>query len=317
MKNLVQIAMVMMLIGLSLEAVCQEEAAVYPAPQPEPVPQPGTGVITPAMMPGMGAGELGGYGPGAPTAMPGMMLPSFDLEKKTALIIPAGPLETEVIGQLTEDIHVMAQILYETIHPDKVQVSTNRYLRWSREMIGGFFGDSDRSGVTGLYLQGYGIVFLQQVDFPLVPFGEQPPAADSSAQPTDEVWQRTQRKLQGEYEQEEETESQRYDADRVEQLKESVLQSLRHAANIRHLDGREWVIVMVQSSPHRKGVHVHYNPQSQVVKGRVMMEVGSPQTTQEQPSFLMVRAQKKDVDDLAAGRIGPEEFAAKATVITY
>lgn len=318
MKNFVRIVIMMGLVGLSFEAFCQEEPAVYAAPQPEPVRQPGTGVITPGMIPGMGGGEFDGYGEGVPPAMTGMAmaLPSFEMQKKTALIIPDKPMDTEAMGQITEDMHVMSQILYETLHPEEVQ--PNKYLRW----VGGFFGDGRDNEVAGLYLQGYGMVFLQQVDFPLVPFGEQPPAADSSAQSTDEVWQRTQRKLQGEYEQEEETESQTYDAERVEQLKESVLQSLRHASNIRHLDSREWIIVMVQSSPHRTGVHFHYNPQTQILKsrvgkGRIMMEVGSSEMTQEQPSFLMVRAQKKDADDLAAGRIKPEEFAAKATVITY
>jgi hypothetical protein len=321
MKNFVRIAMIMGLIGLSFEAVCQEEAAVYPAPQPEPFVQTGEG---------MGGGFGAGYAPGpGGTGMPGMpmALPFFEMQKKTALIVPAQPLEAEVIGQLTEDIHVMAQILYETIHPDKVHASTNKYLRWSQEMIGGFFEDADNTGVVGLYLQGYGMVFLQQVDFPLVPLEEQPAAAASSAQPADEVWQKTQRKLQGGYEPEEESEGPRYDAKRVDQLKETVLQSLKHASNIRHLIGSECVVVVVKSIPHRTGI-------SQPFAGMVMMpgagggggrmggSVSSfgaevPRAAAEQPSFLMVRAQKKDIDDLAAGRIGPEDFAAKVIMISY
>jgi hypothetical protein len=298
MKNLVWIAM-MGVIGFSFEAVCQEEAPLYPVPPAEPVRQTGGGF----------GGFVPGAGGGGMTGMPMMVLPSFEMQKKTALIIPAGPMDAELMGQITEDMHVMSQILYEKIHPEEVQ--PNKYLRW----VGGFFGDGRETQVAGLYLQGYGMVFLQQVDFPLMPMGEQPAAAEPSGGRTDEVWLRTQKKLQGQYEETEKSEAPKYDAAQVDKLKETIVLSLVHAANIRHLDEAEQVTVVVKSSSYRSNLQKFMD--SYAGSGKVMMKIESPQSVQEQPSFMVIRAQKKDIDDFAKGRMDQPKFTEKVSVISY
>lgn len=275
------------------------------------------------------AGGGGGYGTGmmmeddhgkmimTPSPRPGMgssgfMLPSFEMRQKAALIVPAGPLDPEVMGQITEDMHTMSQILYEKIHPEKAQ--GNSYLRWSQNFIGGIFGGDEGAGVSGLYLQGYGMVFVQGVDFPLVPLTGEVPAPPEPTAPTDEVWQRTQKKLKGEYEEPEEEETRKYDADQVEELKETVVQSLIHASNIRHLGGGEWVIVVVKSIPRQSGFqHVIHGYGT----GSVMMKVDGQKAAPDQPSFMVIRGQKKDIDDFAADRIDQKQFMEKVTVITY
>lgn len=267
----------------------------------------GNMIITPTPPPGMGS--------------TGMALPSFEMQQGIALIVPAEPLDGETMKQVTEDMHTMSQILYEKIHPDQSQ--GNRYLRWSQELLGGFLGTGDQAGIAGMYLQGYGMVFVQQVDFPLVPMFEGPPPVEEPAEPTDEVWQRTQKKLKGEYEEPAEPQAREYDADRVEELQETVSMSLIHASNIRQLDSGEWVVVVVKSLPHRGGFQQHIMPGGFMPSGfgagrGVMMKADSGKGAgPEQPSFMVVRALKKDIDEFASGRIEQKKFMEKVTVIRY
>ena len=243
-----------------------------------------------------------------------MVLPSFEMQRKTMLIIPSRPIDKEAMGQLTEDMQIMAQILYEKIHPDQAQ-TYNKYLRWGHDFLGGFFGEATPNATAGLYLEGYGMVFLQQADFPLTAPAEERPAA-APQEGTDETWQRTRQKLQGEYvEESDKDEIPAYDASKVEALKETIVQLLIHASNIRNLDKNSWIIVVVKSGSCRLGFQ--QMAQNYVKEGKVMMKFEDEQAVPNQMSFLVVRAQKKDIDDFAAGRIEQKTFVEKAAEITY
>jgi hypothetical protein len=120
---------------------------------------------------------------------------------------------------------------------------------------GDFFGGG--RGMEAVYLQGYGAVFVMRVDFPLLPTTEaQGQGEQEQAQPADPVWQRARQKLyQPAYG--------RRDAGGrpggpgemdFNQFRNDLLQTFRHAANIRNVEPNEWVILTVigqsgESSP--------------------------------------------------------------------
>ena len=47
------------------------------------------------------------------------------------------------------------------------------------------------------------------------------------------------------------------------------------------------------------------------------IKIEKKKALQDQPSFLVVRAQKKDIDDFAKGRMKQKKFAEKVLVISY
>jgi hypothetical protein len=159
------------------------------------------------------------------------------------LVIPTTEVAAEAFAQVVEDMRVMLQILRE-------KLSEPRMISGVLYDFGDFFGDSGRS-VEALYIQGYGAVFMMKVDFPLsLPTQGQGDSTQADQQAVDPVWQRARDRLYsppggmmgfGSRL----PQSRQADAKSFEQLKQDLIDSLRHAANIRNVEPNEWVIVTV------------------------------------------------------------------------
>jgi len=179
----------------------------------------------------------GTYRPGTGPSFPGV---TASQAAGDVLIIPTREVASEQFAQIAEDMHVMLNILRE-------KLSEPRTISGVLYDYGDFFGDS-RQGAEALYIQGQGAVFMMKADFPLSPPAPQDQGESDKTEPADPVWQRARDRLyapqnaraygpRGMSRQAEERS--------FEQLKDDLVKTLKHAANIRNIDPNEWIILTV------------------------------------------------------------------------
>ena len=156
------------------------------------------------------------------------------------LIVPTKEVTPERFAQTAEDMRVMLNILHEKL----IEPRTIRGILYD---YGDFFDDSGRT-TEALYLQGYAAVFLLKTDFPLSLPPQPHPAQSRTAEPSDPVWQRARDRLyspQSANPYGPAGASREADQKSLDQLRGDLVQTLRHAANIRHIDPNEWIILTV------------------------------------------------------------------------
>jgi hypothetical protein len=179
----------------------------------------------------------GTYGQQAQPKYPRVVIPT----PRNVLIIPTAAVAPERIAETREDMQVMLQILRE-------KLSEPRMILGTLYDYGDFFGRGGR-GVEAVYLQGYGALFMLEVEFP-ISFPPEPRAEDErdQEQVVDPVWQRARERLYvppaplryGSGGRPNETSEMSF-----EQFREELLKTLRHAANLRHIEPNEVVILTV------------------------------------------------------------------------
>jgi hypothetical protein len=153
------------------------------------------------------------------------------------LVIPSSPVDPQAIVEIREDMQVMVHILCEML-------SEPRMILGMLYDYGDIFGRSDR-GTRAFYLEGYGALFVMEVDFPFS-FPSEAGPEEAPEQEADPVWQRARQRLR--------SPGQRRaygqapgDVMSFEQFKEDLIKTLKHAANIRHIDPNENVILTIIS----------------------------------------------------------------------
>ena len=149
------------------------------------------------------------------------------------LVIPTSQVDPKAMAEIREDMQVMVHILRDML-------SEPRMILGILYDYGDIFGRSDR-GTQAFYIQGYGALFVMQVDFPFsFPAAAEP--GDESEEPVDPVWQRARQRLRSPgarrpYGQGTEEKMS------FEQFQNDLIATLKHAANIRHIDPNETVIL--------------------------------------------------------------------------
>jgi hypothetical protein len=179
-----------------------------------------------------------------------------------------------------------------------------------------------------MYLQGYGALYLMKVDFPLSPGAkveEEQETQPKTEEDVDPVWTRTRQDM-FEPEKSRKDKSKRpekvYDAKKVEDLKTTLVQSLKHAANIRSLKPEESVILTVTGSsiptgyksvsviPGRnEAVIVDNNNRTRIVGTELISDASLP-------TVLVIRAKKSDIDLFAKGEIDFDQFQQSTQILT-
>lgn len=246
-------------------------------------------------------------------------------------VIGARKLESATIANIEEDLTVMSHILEKA-----TENSPNR----SRSQALGItlMTGSGMSAPQNIYLEGFGILFQLSAPFPLVA----PPNRNEEKKdkPQDSPWEQARREIYGPRDNLNQwfggmpNPPIEFDAERVENLKNDLLESLKQAANIRNLKGDDAIVVAVTGT--ESGVwttHVRRGgagaarpgasedgPQTQRGPGpqdRFNVAVAGVERGPAKPTTLTIRVKKSDVDSFAKGKITLDEFKSKAAINSY
>ena len=256
----------------------------------------------------------------------------------TVLVIPTQEIKTEEILTINEDMNVMSRIFEEKLNQLRFGAPNMNWAfsggHWVSDRYGTFFGSSS-VGRT-MYLQGYGALFLMNVDFPLSapPEAEKQQEEKPKKENVDEVWEQTKQQI---YEPQEpvrpgrgaERQEVKYDAEKVENLKTTLIESLKHAANIRILKPDESVILSITGTGTSSNKIVGIMGLPGTDQTIIVQEKGGNKVTQvytgdlpndlklSSPTVLVIRAKKTDIDNFAKGGLNLESFRQRVQIISY
>ncbi len=236
------------------------------------------------------------------------------------LVLPAADISAEQLGQVREELAIMFRLLAKAADPD----SGKR---------GGFrinLGDIDFGQTTDLdamYLDGYGAVFLLEVDYPLVEPAKVTEKKADTKPDKDSAWEKARREINGTDhdsdlddggdDAQSEPAGVPYDAEKVATLRKRLLEVFRHATNLKSVKPNEDIVLRVSGRsvrpPHMAQLPVYVtNPTMSKRYGVHTIATTSP--SEPILSTLTLRAKKSVVDAFAADHLSDEEFAKKVTV---
>lgn len=239
----------------------------------------------------------------------------------SVLVIPTAEPRMEELTAMTEDMTVMSRIFEKNLDQARIPTARGSFFVSGRDTLAAFLGG--RGGATrSIYLQGYGALFLMKVDFPLSPppQSEQKQAEETKKEETDPVWQEMRKEM---YEPQEAGRRKtkepqvEYDAEKVENLKATLVRTLKHAANIRSLKQDESVILVAAGIGEYAGedgmltarTEIAVNGHARIIPQQLVSR-GSPQT------LLVIRAKKADIDSFAKNALDYEQFRQRAQLFS-
>ncbi len=275
---------------------------------------------------GGAGGRRGGFGPEYGVAT--------HQRSARAVVIPKDASEAKSLGEVEEDLGVMAHIL------DKAVSSGDKAGRAMGITVFGKFSGS-AAAPQNFYIEGHGAIFLLNVNYPLLP----PPAKEDkeeTKEPINNEWEEARREMahpsksktgENPFEIFEERfgadagwnvkgSSAEYDAEKVEDLKKDLITALKNAANIRRLKSDETVTVVVtgadagivtkafKSSGSKPG-----GSQSEQV---VIAKTSAGERARANDSAkLIIRARKADAEAFQNVKLDFDAFRKKVTVLVF
>jgi hypothetical protein len=244
------------------------------------------------------------------------------------LVIPTQQIQPQDLVTLMEDMTVMCNILDKKLEQSNL-ISGMSFIgvtlpgRPGRFSLG---GDS----IGAIYVQGYGALFMTTVDFPLSPPPETEEKEDTKEEDADPVWEQMRQEIFSPEKAVRPTsgrQEEKYDPEKVKNLKTTLIEALVHAANIRGLQPDESVILTVTGSggdgssdvgkvvaSGTDQVIVHYKDKNatKVLKSSSLNDLGVAL-----PTVLTIRAKKSYIDELAQKKIDYDEFEDKIQLMSY
>ncbi|MBL9135971.1 MAG: hypothetical protein JNK85_08890 [Verrucomicrobiales bacterium] len=244
-----------------------------------------------------------------------------------ALVLPGDRLTTEQAENMTEDLAVMTKILRKSTRPGDAETGAWRV---GPGFVGYLYGGS---GPDALYLDGFGALFLISVDFPLV--GPREASGNREEQVTDETWERTRRELREGGDPFDRSlgrnfrqpgEALVYREDRVNELRENLIDALKHATNLGGVPADETIAIAVfcptargdEANPAAAAKRKSRSAYSKVDDDGVWTTgamIGLENSGQP-GSVMGLRVRKSDVDAFAKGKIDRDAFAKKIQIST-
>jgi hypothetical protein len=180
------------------------------------------------------------------------------------------------------------------------------------------FGRSS-GAIEAIYLEGYGALFLMKVNALLSP----PPGAleekETEEEDTDPLWTQMRQEMYAPQEARRRRTArpeEKYDAEKVEGLKETLIKTLKHAANIRALKPDESVILTVTGKASQSGQFVT-RLYSSGLSRHIATEPGGAGSGSFSPTVLTIRAKKSDIDAFANGTLSFDQFSQKTLLLSY
>lgn len=257
------------------------------------------------------------------------------------LVIPTEEVGFEELLTINEDMNVMSRIFANELGKQRTATSNPGWSVVDSQLVPTYYelilGRSTNNTISSMYLQGYGALFMMKVDFPLSgPPEPKPQQEETEKEDVDEIWEQTRQQI---YQpREPRTTSSRisaerpevnYDARQVENLKTALIESLKHAANIRVLAPDESVIIRIDGS----GRSITVLSIAKQDNGgwlidfesdgiRKMMSINSADINDfvrrfSVPMCIDIRAKKSDIDAFAKGDLDFDKFREKVQVLSY
>jgi hypothetical protein len=234
------------------------------------------------------------------------------------LIISSSAPDEKAIATLDEDLNIMARILDKSIDRggDDDRKGPMGIHLWA-------LGQGGNRGARNLYLEGYGAVFILNVNMPLLAPPAKPQVEDKKEQ-TSSTWEEARNELYGHEDRGEfkrfggdKRPGQPYDAERVEELKKDLSEALKNATHIRGLKDNEHVTIVVQGSgsDHTIRRARTAGPKKGEVSEDVFAFAFAPGGGAR--SVMTLRAKKSDIDAFAKGKIELDDFRKKVSTAVY
>jgi hypothetical protein len=262
---------------------------------------------------------------------------------RRTLVIPRGEANPESLANAEEDLNVMSVILEKAVEMRSDDEG-------KKAMGIDIFSSS--SGIKNLLIEGHGAIFTLKTKIALLP----PPAPKKEEvkekETTSTEWDEARRALYGPSEIEKEihkawgkvhtsfSSSEEYDEKKLQRLKDSLVEALKSASNIRALSGDQTVTVVVLSSSPvgevRKmvaeagrgggwsgGSSTSSTSTSSSSSDRRRVEVYAKADRERERSEirsgprLMLQAKKSDIDSYAKGKLNTEAFREKVKIQIY
>jgi hypothetical protein len=231
-----------------------------------------------------------------------------------ALVIRSSESDPKEQPQLEEDLAVMSRIL------EKVASERSGGQSYGAKAMGiDVFYAPAVSPLRSLYLDGYGALFMLNVGFPFL----SPPQAEGQQEKPEANtdWEDAKQELYGQ------PGGRRgmiapgepYDEERVNRLRDGLLESLKNATNIRGLKPDDSITVCVFGGPSsgqpRARTYVKRSTGSSEARSAVTASgrAGSP----VRETIMTIRVKKSDADAFAKGAMTPEVFRKRAHVVSY
>jgi len=239
---------------------------------------------------------------------------------RAVLVVPAAELKPEDLAEITEDMTVMSRIFENKL--SQARLSTAR-----ASLFIGFdpFSVHNSGTVEAVYLEGYAALFLMKVSFPLSPSPEEKEEKKTEVEDTDPLWTETKQEIYAPEEADRRRRTgdrpeEKYDAEKVAELKETLIKTLKHAANIRALNPDQLVILTVIGDQSQSAITM---TRSYVFSGRsrgrssgvVLPEPGA-EAGSFLPTVLTICAKKSDIDAFAEGELSFDQFRELTRMFT-
>ena len=247
-----------------------------------------------------------------------------------SLIVRNENTDSKTMAEIQEDLAVMSRIL------DK---ATADYKDERQEAAGIALVMQGGRLARAMYLDGYGVLFMLNVNAPLKPEPAPEETEDKDKEQAAGEWQETKNELFGGKRTlggnvvggygfgysvppdpyapfRKEFARRHYDAAQVKELENSIVDALRNAKNIRHLKSSDWITVVVRG---RGGAN---DPSVATGGGEVRLQQNGSHiwlesgSEPESQSTMVYRVKKSDVDSLTK-KDKVEDLRAKVSVVTY
>jgi len=309
------------IIVLTLIPAVSATAQITPAPDPAPIPSPAPAPIS-ASAPIAPVSRSNDAIVQARTLLSTMTQQSGGGK---VLVIPTTQIQPQDMVTLMEDMTVMCRIF------DTKLAQSNLIPRLpiiGRVTFPNPFSPDSQS-MRAMYIQGYGALFMTTIDFPLSPPPQTEEQEKTEEEDADPVWEQVKQEIflpQGATRRAPVQPEEKYDPEKVENLKTTLIKALVHAANIRDLKPDESVILTVTGKTGRSSsvvIQADSRTNSYVISDKNNKTVriytgGLPdELANSSQTVLIIRAKKSYIDALAQNKIDFDEFREKVQILSY
>jgi len=241
------------------------------------------------------------------------------------LVIPAAQMKVEDLAAITEDMAVMSRIFAKKLTQAQLITGGSLFGKIESLSFGRGYG-----AIEAIYLDGYGALFLTKVNLLLSPSPlKEQEEKKTEEEDTDPLWTQMRQEMYAPEEARRRRTArpeEKYDAEKVAEFRETLIKTLKHAANIRTLKPDESVILSVTGKAGQSGTRTttrSYGPGlalSDRRSGRsynITIKPGGAETGFSSPTVLTIRAKKSDIDAFAKGQLSFDQFHQKTQLISY